>query len=160
MKRTTDAASRLARRAFLKASAALGAGLTLAIYDSGALAQAAKAAASAAAPFAPNAFLRIAPDNSVTIVAKHGGLGQGIYTGLARLVGDELDAAWGQERVEGGAADAARYENLLFEGDQGTGGSSGIANASRSIARRARRHARCSWLPPPSAGRCPRIPSA
>ena len=129
MRRTTDAASTLARRAFLKASAALGAGLTLAIYDSGALAQAAKAAASAAAPFAPNAFLRIAPDNSVTIVAKHGELGQGIYTGLAMLVADELDAAWGQVRVEGAPADAARYENLLFEGDQGTGGSSGIANA-------------------------------
>jgi len=119
----------LSRRAFLQAIAALGAGLTLAIYDIDAFAQPTKGAASPAAPFAPNAFLRIAPDNSVTIIAKHTELGQGIYTGLAMLVADELDAAWSQVRVEGAPADAARYRNLFFEQEQGTGGSTGIANA-------------------------------
>jgi len=130
MRATADETERaLTRRAFLKASAALGAGLTLAIYDADALGQAAKGGTTSSTPFAPNAFLRIAPDNSVTIVAKHTELGQGIYTGLAMLVADELDAAWGQVRVEGAPADAARYKNLLFQDEQGTGGSTGMANS-------------------------------
>ena len=62
------------RRAFLIASAALGAGLTLGFYlPSG---RAAKAAASDAM-FAPNAFLRIAPDNTITVLVKHLEMGQG-----------------------------------------------------------------------------------
>jgi isoquinoline 1-oxidoreductase beta subunit len=124
------AATPLARRTFLKVTAALGAGLTLGIHETQAPAQPAKGARSAsAAPFAPNAFLRIAPDSTVTIVAKHTELGQGIYTALAMLVADELDAAWTQVRVEGAPADATRYKNLSFDGEQGTGGSTGTENS-------------------------------
>ena len=116
------------RRTFLKASAAMGAGLTLAIFDIDASAQPAKAA-DAGADFAPNAFLRIAPDNSVTVIVKHVELGQGTYTGLPMLVADELDAAWSQVRVEGAPADAKRYNNLMFGSVQGTGGSTSMANS-------------------------------
>ena len=116
------------RRTFLKASAALGAGLTLAIFDVDADAQATKAA-NAGAEFAPNAFLRIASDNSVTVIVKHVELGQGTYTGLPMLVADELDAAWSQVRVEGAPADAKRYANLFWGGSQGTGGSTAMANS-------------------------------
>ena len=116
------------RRTFLKASAALGAGLTLAIFDVDADAQATKAV-NAGAEFAPNAFLRIASDNSVTVIVKHVELGQGTYTGLPMLVADELDAAWSQVRVEGAPADAKRYANLFWGGSQGTGGSTAMANS-------------------------------
>lgn len=116
------------RRTFLKASAAMGAGLTLAIFDIDASAQAAKTA-NAGAEFAPNAFLRIAPDNSVTVIVKHVELGQGTYTGLPMLVADELDAAWSQVRVEGAPADAKRYNNLMWGNAQGTGGSTAMANS-------------------------------
>ena len=116
------------RRTFLKASAALGAGLTLAIFDVDADAQATKAA-NVGAEFAPNAFLRIAPDNSVTVIVKHVELGQGTYTGLPMLVADELDASWSQIRVEGAPADAKRYGNLFWGGAQGTGGSTALANS-------------------------------
>jgi isoquinoline 1-oxidoreductase beta subunit len=116
------------RRTFLRTSAALGAGLTLAIFDIDAGAQARKAA-GAAADFAPNAFLRIAPDSSVTVTVKHVELGQGTYTGLPMLVADELDAAWSQVRVEGAPADAKRYNNLLWGSAQGTGGSTAMANS-------------------------------
>ena len=116
------------RRTFLKASAALGAGLTLAIFDVDADAQATKAA-NPGAEFAPNAFLRIAPDNSVTVIVKHVELGQGTYTGLPMLVADELDASWSQVRVEGAGADAKRYANLFWGGAQGTGDSTALANS-------------------------------
>ena len=46
---------------------------------------------SAEAPFAPNAFVRIAADNTVTVLSKHIEMGQGSYSGLARIVAEELD---------------------------------------------------------------------
>ena len=83
----------------------------------------------AAKDFAPNAFLRIAPDNSVTVIAKHLEMGQGTYTGLATIVAEELDADWAQIRVESAPADASKYANLAFGTMQGTGGSSAMANS-------------------------------
>ena len=126
------------RRGFLKASAASvalsGAGLTLGFHLPDAAAQAtgpglAGTAASAGGGFAPNAFVRIGRDNTVTIIAKHLEMGQGTYTGLATIVAEELDASWPQVRVEGAPADATRYNNLLWGPAQGTGGSTAIANS-------------------------------
>ncbi|MDD5250837.1 MAG: xanthine dehydrogenase family protein molybdopterin-binding subunit [Rhodocyclaceae bacterium] len=115
------------RRDFLKASA----GLTLAFYLPSGIA----AKAGGAASFAPNAFVRIGSDDSVTIVAKHLEMGQGTYTGLPTLVAEELDADWAQLRVEGAPADAKRYNNLLWGKMQGTGGSSAIANSFEQMRR-------------------------
>jgi isoquinoline 1-oxidoreductase beta subunit len=56
-------------------------------------------------------------------------MGQGTYTGLPTLVAEELDADWGQIRVEGAPADASRYNNLFWGPSQGTGGSTAIANS-------------------------------
>jgi isoquinoline 1-oxidoreductase subunit beta len=52
------------------------------------------ARAAAPAVLAPNAFVRVAPDNTVTVIIKHLEMGQGVYTGLAAIVAEELDAAW------------------------------------------------------------------
>ena len=79
--------------------------------------------------FAPNAFLRIGADNSVTVIAKHVEMGQGAYTGIATVVAEELDADWSLVRVESAPADAKRYANLAFGTIQGTGGSSAMANS-------------------------------
>jgi isoquinoline 1-oxidoreductase beta subunit len=78
--------------------------------------------------FAPNAFLRVAPDNTVTVVSKHAEGGQGVYTGLATIIAEELDADWSQVRVEPAPADQDLYKNLQF-GAQTTGGSNSIANS-------------------------------
>ena len=79
--------------------------------------------------FAANAFVRIASDNTVTVIVKHLEMGQGTYTGLPTLVAEELDADWSQVRVEGAPADAAKYNNLLWGPAQGTGGSTALANS-------------------------------
>ena len=117
------------RRAFLKgAGAATVTALIIGFEWSGS--QRAQAlAASASSPFAPNAFVRIGTDNSITIISKHIEMGQGSYTGLATVIADELDADWAQVRVESAPADATRYANLAFGKIQGTGGSSAIANS-------------------------------
>lgn len=76
----------------------------------------------------PNAFLRINADDSVTVICKHIEFGQGISTGLATLAAEELDAEWSKVSVEMAPANAVLYANLNM-GQQGTGGSSGIANS-------------------------------
>ncbi|HEY2678064.1 MAG TPA: xanthine dehydrogenase family protein molybdopterin-binding subunit [Steroidobacteraceae bacterium] len=125
------------RREFLKgAGTASVAALTIGFEWAGTTRRAAAlaaagsgAAASAGAPFAPNAFLRIGADNSVTVIAKHLEMGQGSYTGIATIVAEELDADWALVRVESAPADAKRYANLVFGTIQGTGGSSAMSNS-------------------------------
>src|SRR5260370_36413344 len=46
----------------------------------------------------PNAFVRVAPDNTVTVIIKHLDKGQGVATGLTTIVAGELDADWAQMR--------------------------------------------------------------
>ena len=74
----------IVRRDFLKSSATVGAGLWIAAYVP-------ELAAGASEPndgkvFAPNAFLRIAPDETVTVIANHSEMGQGAYTSLPMLL--------------------------------------------------------------------------
>ena len=90
----------------------------------------------AEAQYAPNAFVRISPDNLVTVLIKHIEFGQGPFTGLATLVADEMDADWSQIRAEHAPADATLYGTVLFGGIQGTGGSSAMA-ASFDVMRKA-----------------------
>jgi len=112
------------RREFLKNSA-LGTGLIIGFHIP---------VKNAMAQFGPpptswptNAFVRIAPDNTVTVISKHTEMGQGIYTGLATLIAEELDADWSQMKVESAPADVALYMHLML-GLQGTGGSMSIPN--------------------------------
>ncbi len=82
---------------------------------------------------APNAFVRIGIDDSVTIISKHVEMGQGAYTGLATIVAEELDADWQKVRVEGAPADASKYNNTMWGPFQGTGGSTAIANSFEQL---------------------------
>ena len=81
-----------------------------------------------------NAFVRIAPDGSVTVLSKHIEFGQGPYTGLTTLVAEELDADWSQMKVAAAPANDELYKNLAF-GLQGTGGSTSIANSYEQMRR-------------------------
>jgi len=123
------------RRQFLKASAAAGAGLVIGFTFAGGNKMAAAATAAGDAAFAPNAFVRVAPDNTVTVLIKHIEFGQGTFTGLATLVAEEMDADWAQIRAEHAPADASLYNNLSWGPVQGTGGSSSIANSYEQLRR-------------------------
>src|SRR5512146_1297496 len=114
--------SALNRREFLKATATLSAGLVVAFCMPVGLRRAfAQAATPPAANVPPNAFVRIAPDNSVTILLKHSEMGQGVWTSLPMVLAEELDCDWSHVRVEHAPADMV-YANMAF-GMQGTGGS-------------------------------------
>ena len=117
----------VSRRGFLKAGGALVVGVHVPAWGQSSPGR--SSGPAAAAPFSPNAFVRIGTDNTVTVISKHLEMGQGSYTGVATLVADELDAAWSQVRVEGAPADASRYNNLMWGPMQGTGGSTALANS-------------------------------
>ncbi|WP_051341200.1 xanthine dehydrogenase family protein molybdopterin-binding subunit [Azospirillum halopraeferens] len=76
----------------------------------------------------PHAFVRIVADNTVTVLVKHLDMGQGIMTGLATIVAEELDADWAQMRGEFAPANGELYANHMF-GVQGTGGSTAVTNS-------------------------------
>ncbi len=113
------------RRGFLKLSAAAAGGLLIGHHLAGGLSAAAQAAETAP-NFTP--FVRIGNDGLVTVFSKHLDKGQGIATGLATLVADELDATWDQMRADFAPANNELYKNLFF-GIQGTGGSTAIPNS-------------------------------
>ena len=121
------------RREFLKGSGALLLGLHL----PQALAQSGPGKTEdhlvLSRSFEPNAFVRIGPDNTVTVVVKHLEMGQGTYTGLPTLVAEELDADWSQIRATGSPADAKKYNNLFWGEAQGTGGSTALANSYEQL---------------------------
>ncbi len=121
------------RRAFLKGT---GAGLVVGVMLPGMAKATQKSGATAAlatgdvakGTFSPNAFIRIAPDDTVTVLIKHIEFGQGPYTGLSTLVAEELDADWGQMRATAAPTDVTLYANTAF-GVQGTGGSTAMPNS-------------------------------
>ena len=116
----------ISRRAVLQATTGLLVGVYLAPTTRAAQATAAKAKA---AVLAPNAFVRVSTDNTVTVLVKHIEFGQGPMTGLTTLVAEEMDADWSQMRAEHAPADAKLYNNISFGPLQGTGGSSAVANS-------------------------------
>ncbi|MGA8049901.1 MAG: xanthine dehydrogenase family protein molybdopterin-binding subunit [Burkholderiales bacterium] len=107
------------RRSFLKGTAATGGGLVI-----GFVLPAAGRLAEAAATFQPNAYLRIAADNRVTVVCGLSEMGQGVLTAIPMLVAEELDADWSKVRVEQAPVDKA-FNNPIF-GMQATGGSTSV----------------------------------
>jgi isoquinoline 1-oxidoreductase beta subunit len=76
-------------------------------------------------PFAPNAFVRVGSDGSVQLVMPCVEMGQGVYTGQATLLAEELDVGLDQITVEHAPANRKLYTNGLL-GDQATGGSTTI----------------------------------
>ncbi len=112
----------ISRRDFLKAGALVGGGLILGTHID--WAGAAEEAPPKAPPLEPNAFVHIAPDDSVTIIVNHSEMGQGVYTSLPMLVNEELDADWKKIKVES-APVAAVYNHTAF-GMQMTGGSTSV----------------------------------
>ena len=108
------------RRQFLRTGAALGGGLLVSLYVP--LGREAKAILAAEGnEFAVNAFVRIGADESVTVISAHSEMGQGVYTSLAMLLNEELQADWAKVRVEAAPVDAV-YNHPVF-GMQMTGGS-------------------------------------
>lgn len=118
----------ISRRTFIKATALIAGGLVIAFT----IPQAKRFLMPGAKPEttgdeskklpAPNAFLRVGTDNTVTVMLAHSEMGQGIWTTLPMLIAEELDADWSKIKVEHASA-APDYAHTAY-GMQITGGSS------------------------------------
>ena len=109
----------VSRRRFLQTSGAAAGGLVVGFHLPGVGAK--RLLAATAAPFAPNAFIRIATDNTITILVHKSEMGQGVYTSVPMVIAEELDADWNLIRVESAPADPAYFDSAM--GMQLTGGS-------------------------------------
>ena len=105
------------RREFLQASAASAVALVVGFRVSPARAQ--------AAAFEPNAFVRIDAQGGTTLVMPQVEMGQGIYTSIAMILAEELDASWEQVKVEHAPPNDALYGNPYFS-FQVTGNSNSV----------------------------------
>ena len=117
MKTTT---SGLDRRDFLRVTAVAGGGVLLGAYSASSAGAVVLEGSEPAADFALNVFIRITPDNLVTIISKNPEIGQGIKTSLPMIVAEELDVAWENVRVEQAPLDTDRFTRQSVGGSSGT----------------------------------------
>ncbi len=114
--------SGMTRRQFITTSALAGGGLLLACHVPFGNRYASAAADSS---FAPNAFLRIGSDESVTVIVNKSEMGQGVYTSLPMLVAEELCCDW--EKVTFVPSPVAtEYNHAQFGPMMVTGGSTSV----------------------------------
>ncbi len=114
----SDTSPRIDRRNFLIAGAVVGAGLYVGIRLADKRGDGAPVSGNA---LQPNAFVRVAPDDTITVIVGKAEMGQGVYTGLAMAVAEELDVSPDRVKVELAGADPAF--NVPFMPMQFTGGS-------------------------------------
>ncbi|GBQ82570.1 xanthine dehydrogenase family protein molybdopterin-binding subunit [Asaia krungthepensis] len=136
MRKPHDINPVLSRRAILRAALATGGGLML----SGMIPGLPGARAQSGSAFTPNAFIRIDRNGAITFIMRHVEMGQGIYTGIAMLLAEELEVSLDKVRLEAAPANASYIDKSA--GEEVTGGSAST---------------RDSWVPLRQAGAAARI---
>ena len=123
------------RREFIKSAAASG--FLLAFYvPARAVNEPEQAPDDIKGKFVPNAFIRIDKSGTTTLVMPQVEMGQGIYTGVAMILAEELDADPAKILLEHAPPNEKLYTNPLL-GIQATGGSTSL---------------RAFWMPLRTAG--------
>src|ERR1700746_890679 len=122
--------SPLSRREFVASGVAGAAGLVVGFYL--------PHGGTGKKVFSPNAFLRITPDNKITIIVARSEMGQGVRTAFPMILAEELEADWNEINVEQGGAGTlyglgattlageTQYGASSLYGDQYTGGSASV----------------------------------
>ena len=109
--------SHLTRRRFVQLSAAAGGSLLLSV------AIPTRSRPGSSGPSVLNAYVRVDENGRVTVVMPKVEMGQGTYTSLPMLVGEEMDVGLDSIDIEAAPPNPAVYG---FDGDQSTGGSTTI----------------------------------
>lgn len=123
---------KVTRRTFLKDTACATAGLSLAFY----LQESASAQTVGTTPFEPNAYIRISPDNTVTLWVTRSEMGQGVRTNLPAALADELEVDLEKVQLEQ-AMPGAKFKGIRLR-TSGSGSSAGTFMALRKAGATAR----------------------
>lgn len=115
----TDTTTEVGRREFLRIGASTGVALMVGFYlpSKG---RAARWQSAQAGPFTPNAWVRITPDNQVTVLVEKPEMGQGQRTTEAMLLAEELDIDFSTIRIEQAPTIPDIYKSLSTGGSGGT----------------------------------------
>jgi isoquinoline 1-oxidoreductase beta subunit len=116
----------LSRRGFIKTGIAAGGGLLLGFHIPGSR-ELFGATTAPAEQGKLNAWVRIARDDTVTIIVGQSEMGQGVMTAIPMIIADELEAEWSKVRIQQAPADPA-YGDPMRGGEQSTNGSRSIRN--------------------------------
>src|SRR5712691_3752399 len=108
----------ISRRAFLLS----GAGAAFGVVFGGTLAGISEAFAQSG-EFAPNGWVRVAPDGTVTIYSPASEMGQGVMTAMPLLLAEEMDLDWSKVKVEQAPYNPKVFGNPRFGGGMTTGAS-------------------------------------
>lgn len=120
------------RRMFITGSGVIAAGLAVPWYVAGRWPHATSPGPLAHGPgLSPNAFVHIAPDDTVTVWLGKSEMGQGVYTGLTQILAEELDYDPRRIRVEFAPVDVAFNHPAMPM--QFTGGSMSINSSYESL---------------------------
>jgi isoquinoline 1-oxidoreductase beta subunit len=117
------------RRDFLKNSSMALTGLVVA-FNLPSTMKHALAADPTKAPkvYTPDAFIRIASDNTITITINKLEMGQGVNTSMAQLIAEELDVDW--TKIQSVACPVGEvYNHTIFGAIIMTGGSTALASS-------------------------------
>jgi isoquinoline 1-oxidoreductase subunit beta len=110
----------LSRRGFLQAGMAVGGSLVIGFHL-----PLANAAPATKTVLVPNAFIRIDREGTVTLIMPQVEMGQGIYTSVAMILAEELDADFDRVILEAAPPNDKLYGNPVF-GIQVTGNSNSV----------------------------------
>jgi CO/xanthine dehydrogenase Mo-binding subunit len=113
----------LSRRDFLKVSAVAGGGVLIGFC----VGLPRGAAAQAAPPPSPNAFVKIDAAGGITVICPRNEMGQDVYTSLTQLLAEELGVDPMKVNVQQAPAHPAYVNRML--GGQITGGSTSVRDA-------------------------------
>lgn len=110
----------VSRRSFLKVSTLAGGGLMLAFNG---LDKVLAGTVAEDVLFAPNAYIKIASNGVVTLMATNPEIGQGVKTSLPMLVAEELDVDWQKVVIEQAPLDTVKFSR------QSAGGSGSVRSS-------------------------------
>ena len=129
---------KVTRREFLKGSVAGGLSVAISATPFGyTIVNAAEKKTDAG--FDPNVWVRITPDNRITITIGNSEMGQGVLTAQSMIIADELEADWKQIRIEqGGARDGFKSPILGSQITVGSGSLRGFYQPLRKAGAAAR----------------------
>ena len=112
--------SKLTRRAVLETALSVGSALTIGFRMPPSV-----AAIGEPGVYTPNAFIRINKSGGITLIMSQVEMGQGIYTSIAMILAEELDADVKQVTLEAAPPNDRLYGNPTF-GIQATGNSNSV----------------------------------
>jgi isoquinoline 1-oxidoreductase subunit beta len=104
------------RRSFLATAGLLGGGLTLGLVVAPNRLKMSSAEAATGDQVLLNTWVKITPDNKITVLIPHSEMGQGVGTGLAQMLAEEMEADWEKVHIEDAPNDKAYVNSDLGRG--------------------------------------------